>query len=173
MKIKPKIRIPYTLSAFTFFYRYLFSKRANSVVRKVSFICFLGLVISIGSLLIVFNVMGGLGQAIKERFLETEPHIIISLEKTQDKDLATKRKEPKSDEKIIPDGYIQEQKKKIKKILKSKGLDSEVTSLSFFESVDLVIRTPKGVFSGAVARGYDSHWLESFLQKIRGELVLS
>ena len=150
------------LSAFTFFYRYLFSKRANSVVRRVSFICLLGLVISIGSLLIVFNVMGGLGQAIKERFLETEPHIIISLEKQQEEGAFS-----------FPEGYIQTQKKKIKKTLKSEGLDSEVTSLSFFESVDIVIRTPKGVFSGAVARGYDSHWLESFLQKIRGDFILS
>ena len=151
-----------SLSAFTFFYRYLFSKRANSVVRRVSFICFLGLVISIGSLLIVFNVMGGLGQAIKERFLATEPHIIISLRKSSNEENAH-----------FTDEFVQRQKHKIEKILQSDGLDSGVISLYFFESVDMVIRTPKGVFSGAVARGYDSAWLESFLHKIRGELILS
>lgn len=123
--------------------------------------------------------MGGLGQAIKERFLETEPHIIISLEKKkQDKENISFTDEfvPigfENSGKIIPEGDIQEQKKKIQKILKSEDLDSKVISLSFFESVDIVIRTPKGVFSGAVARGYDSYWLESFLQKIRGDFILS
>ncbi len=143
-----------SLSSFTFFYRYLFSKRANSIIRKVSFICFLGLIISIGSLLIVFNVMGGLGQSIKERFLATEPHVIVSFEHDSSP------------------GFVQNQKDKIKNTLKSSGLDSEVSAFYFFESIDMVIRTQKGVFSGAVAKGYDSSYLDSFLQRMHGETAL-
>lgn len=143
-----------SLSSFTFFYRYLFSKRANSIIRRVSFVCFLGLIISIGSLLIVFNVMGGLGQSIKERFLATEPHVIVSFE---------------SDSSA---GFVQNQKNKIEKTLKSSGLDSGVSAFYFFESIDMVIRTQKGVFSGAVAKGYDSSYLDGFLQRMYGETAL-
>ena len=138
-----------SLSAFRFFYRCLFSKKANSVIRRVSFICFFGLTISIGSLLIVFNVMGGLGHSIKEQFLKTEPHIIVSL------------KEPST---------AQAQKEKIQRILTDKGLSDGVVLLNFFESVDIVIRTGKGAFSGAVAKGYDS--LKNFLRKTDEDLVI-
>ena len=143
-----------SLSSFTFFYRYLFSKRANSIVRRVSFICFLGLIISIGSLLIVFNVMGGLGQSVKERFLATEPHVIVSFEHSSSPD------------------FIQNQKDKVKELLGSSGLDSGVSSFYFFESIDMVIRTQNGVFSGAVAKGYSSSYLEDFLRRMQGETVL-
>ncbi len=144
-----------SLSSFTFFYRYLFSKRANSVIRRVSFICFLGLMISIGSLLIVLNVMGGLGQSIKDQFLATEPHVIVSLEKNSDSH------------------FIQNQKDKIEKILKKNNLDTGISSFYFFENVDIVIRTSKGIFSGAVAKGYDSYHLKNFLRKTQGTLMLS
>lgn len=143
-----------SLSSLTFFYRYLFSKRASSIIRRVSFICFLGLVISIGSLLIVFNVMGGLGQSIKERFLATEPHVIVSFEKN-----ATSE-------------FIQNQKNKIRKVFKASDLDTGVSAFYFFESVDVVIRTQKGIFSGAVAKGYYSSYLEGFLRRLQGEVIL-
>ena len=145
----------HSISSFTFFYRYLFSKKANSVVRRVSIICFLGLTVSIGSLLIVFNVMGGLGRAIEERFLATEPHVIISFEN------------------IDSPEFIKEQKNKIQTILEKEQLNKGVSDFYFFETVDLVIRTSGGAFSGAVARGYDSLYLENFLKSVNSELKLS
>lgn len=144
-----------SISSFTFFYRYLFSKKANSVVRRVSIICFLGLTVSIGSLLIVFNVMGGLGRAIEERFLATEPHVIISFEN------------------INSPQFIKEQKNKIQETLRKNELNKGVSDFYFFETVDLVIRTTDGAFSGAVARGYDSLYLEKFLKSVNSELKLS
>lgn len=139
------------LSSLTFFYRYLFSKRANSVIKRVSFICFLGLVISIGSLLIIFNIMGGLGQSIKDRFLKTEPHIIIDLKKN------------------FSNSFVQEKKNKILEALKSAKLDSGISSFYFFESVDLVVRAEKGVFAGVVARGYSTIHLKKFLRSLQGD----
>ena len=136
-----------SLSSFTFFYRYLFSKRASSIIRRVSFICFLGLVISIGSLLIVFNVMGGLGQSIKERFLATEPHVIVSFE-----------------HKSSPD-FIQNQKNKIKKILESSNLDSEVSSFYFFESIDMVIRNQNRSFFRSCSQRLQFFLLRGFFTK--------
>ena len=145
----------HSISSFAFFYRYLFSRKANSVVRRVSIICFLGLTVSIGSLLIVFNVMGGLGRAIEERFLATEPHVIISFEN------------------IDSPQFIEEQKNKIQNVLQKNELDKGVSDFYFFETVDLVIRTSDGAFSGAVARGYDSLYLEKFLKSVNSELELS
>ena len=98
--------------------------------------------------------MGGLGQAIKERFLATEPHVIVSFKGTSSSD------------------FIQGQKSRIEEILKSSGLDVGVSSFYFFENIDMVIRTPKGVFAGAIAKGYNSVYLEDFVRRMQGETLL-
>ena len=95
--------------------------------------------------------MGGLGQSIKDRFLETEPHIIISLKNNSSS------------------SFIQEQKVKIKEVLRLSKLEKEISDFYFFESVDLVLRAGKGAFAGAVARGYSSARLKDFLKNIRRE----
>ena len=138
----------YNLSVFTVFRRFLFSKRANAVIRRVSFICLLGLIVSVGSLVVVFNVMGGLGQSIKDSFLKSEPHIIISFNNK------------------FSDSFIEKQKHKIKDLLQSAHLSEGVENFYFFETVDLVLRTDGGFFSGAMARGYDKKNLETILKNI-------
>ena len=138
----------YHLSVFTVFRRFLFSKRSNAVIRRVSFICLLGLVVSIGALVVVFNVMGGLGQSIKDSFLKTEPHIIISFDNP------------------FSNSFVEEQESKIKSLLQSADLSEGVLKFYFFETVDLVLRTDKGSFSGAMARGYDTKNLEMILMGI-------
>ena len=126
------------LSSVVFFKRYLFSKRANAVIRRVSLICFLGLTVSLASLLIVFNVMGGLGGAIKEQFLKTAPHITILIDKKP----------------------ISVQRERILNLLKLKGLQEELNSLDFFESGDVLVRTQKGRFSGAIAQSLNKNHKE-------------
>ena len=123
------------ISSFVFFRRYLFSKRANAVIKRVSLICFLGLTVSLGSLLIVFNVMGGLGQAIKDQFLKNTAHVTIFLEKKP----------------------VAFQRQKIISLLESKGLKEGVDSLNFFESQDVLVRTKSGLFSGAIARSFNQN----------------
>ena len=98
--------------------------------------------------------MGGLGQSIKDRFLATEPHIIISFEEN------------------TSSHFIQEQKKKINNVLTSADLDLGISDFYFFETVDVILRTSEGAFSGAVARGYDPLYLRKFLQKIDSETFL-
>ena len=132
------------LSPWTFFYRCLLSKRSNSVIKRVSIICLLGLMVSFASLIVVFSVMDGLGQSIKEKFLAAEPHIIISLKESSSQ-------------------FIQEQNKKIEQILKGSGIYSEISDFYFFETTELVIRTSEGAFSGAIAKGYDSNRFKQFL----------
>ena len=131
------------LSVFVVFRRFLFSKRANAVIRRVSFVCLLGLVVSIGALVVIFNVMGGLGKSITENFLKTEPHIIISFNNK------------------FSDKYAREQKNKILKLLNQKGLAEGVLDFYFFETIDLVVRTDRGLFSGAAAKGYSTAHLSS------------
>lgn len=138
----------YQLSVFTVFKRFLFSKRSNAVIRRVSFICLLGLVVSIGALVVVFNVMGGLGQSIKDSFLKTEPHIIISFDNS------------------FSDSFVEKQESRIKNLLQANDLSEGVLKFYFFETVDLVLRTDKGSFSGAMARGYDAKNLEMILMGI-------
>ncbi len=143
----------HSLSSFSFFFRYLFSKRSNSVVRRVAFVCLLGLIVSVGSLVIVLNVMGGLGRSIKKQFLAAEPHIIITLEKN-----------PSSQ-------FVRKQKETIQNTLRSSGLQSGVKEFYFFETLDVVVRTEQGIFSGAVARGYDSQQLKKFLMRNQLEKI--
>ncbi len=132
------------LSSFVFFRHCLFSKRANAVIKKVSLICFLGLTVSMASLLIVFNVMGGLGQAIKAQFLKTEPHITVFLN--------TKP--------------LQDQKEKIISLLKSSNLMGGLEGLDFFESGDVVVQTRRGAFAGAQARSLSQAGWSRFLSRI-------
>ena len=138
-----------SLSSFTFFYRYLFSKRANSVVRKVALTCLFGLMISIGSLLIVFNVMGGLGSAITERFLAEEPHLVVTFD--QNKKITKKE--------------IEDVLKTVTNKKKDKNKSTAISGVYFFESVDVVIRSAEGGFSGASAKGYDLDRFKKFFQK--------
>ena len=132
------------LSALVFFQCYLFSKRANAVIKRVSLICFLGLTVSMASLLIVFNVMGGLGQAIKEQFLKTEPHITVFLDKKP----------------------VQDQKEKIISYLRTNNLMGGLDSLDFFESGDVVIQTMQGLFAGAQARSLSPAHRDRLLARI-------
>ena len=69
--------------------------------------------------------------------------------------------------------FIKEQKNKIQTTLQKDELDKGVSDFYFFETVDLVIRTSDGAFSGAVARGYDSLYLEKFLKSVDSDLKLS
>jgi len=128
-----------------FFYKCLFSRRSNAVVRRVSWICLLGLIISIASLVIIFNVMGGLGKSIREQFLSEEPHVVLTLASSSNP---------------------VEQENKINNILQSQKLDQGISDFYFFETVDVVIQTSEGVFSGAVARGYDAEHLKSLLSSM-------
>ena len=136
-----------TLSPWVFFYRCLLSKRSNAVIKRVSIICLLGLMISFASLIVVFSVMDGLGQSIKDNFLATEPHIIIQLKKSSPH-------------------WIKQQNQKIEDILNSSNMYSGVSDLYFFETIELVIKTSEGAFSGAVAKGYDSNNFKKFLGTI-------
>ncbi len=145
-------------SVITFFTRCLFSKRSNAVIRRVSIICLLGLIVSTGSLIVIFSVMGGLGQTIRDKFLASEPHVIITWKSSTQPDL-------------LGTNLIEKKKNKIQHILQTTGLDTGVAGFYFFETTDLVVKTADGVFSGAIARGYEPEYLKFFLTTLRSNKV--
>lgn len=56
--------------------RYLLSSRGSTLL--VSFIAFLGVVLSVGALLLTMGVFAGFQQALREKILSASPHIIVS-----------------------------------------------------------------------------------------------
>ena len=50
------------------------------MIRVVSWICLTGIAVSVSALMLIINVMGGFGQAIKERLLSKEAHLLLHFE---------------------------------------------------------------------------------------------
>lgn len=57
--------------------KFLFSKRSDSLIRIISWVCLCGVTIGIAAMIVVMSVMNGLNQNIHKRLLSTEPHILI------------------------------------------------------------------------------------------------
>ena len=55
----------------------MFSKRAQSVVRRISWITLLALVVSTACLVVVLSVMNALNQNVHKRSLALEPHLVV------------------------------------------------------------------------------------------------
>ena len=135
------------LSPLPFFQRCLLSKRSNATVKRVSVVCLFGLVVSFGSLVIVFSIMDGLGFSIKEKFLNHEPHITVFLDPTQS-----------------PSPLVHQNK--ILKILNNKNLPSSLKDFYFFETVDVILRSKEGRFAGAVAKGFNPLQFQKMLHSL-------
>jgi lipoprotein-releasing system permease protein len=69
--------------SFEFFYRFLLSKRAGSLVKSIARICIVGVWLGVTSLIVVVSVMNGFNQSIQERLLEVEPHLNLQFKNKQ------------------------------------------------------------------------------------------
>lgn len=118
-----------------FFWRFLFSKRAGSVVRRISWLSFAALTISIAALIIVISVMTALNRNMRSRLLAVEPHLVIE---------AT---EGAKWDKLFDE-------------IKNKNVIPTDWKAYPFESQDVIIRTVEGRFRGALARGVTVDGLE-------------
>lgn len=65
----------------TFLKSYLFSKRANSHIKKMSWISLTGIILGTFSLIVVLSIMSGLNKATEDRLLNHEPHMVVEGEK--------------------------------------------------------------------------------------------
>lgn len=126
----------------TFFRHYLFSRRAGALVRKISWLCIIGVSVGVSALIIVMSVMKGLNARSNERLLSIEPHLVItptagqSLKDIENSELAE---------------YLKKQGHRV----------------HAFESQDVILRTGRGLFRGAVARGVSEESLDFILKEIR------
>lgn len=118
-----------------FFWRFLFSKRAGSVVRRISWLSFAALTLSVAALILVLSVMTALNRNMQKRLLAVEPHLVLEI----------------SDSKVSA-GVMKE-------IESRKVLDPSWKAYPF-ESQDVILRTVEGRFRGAQARGVTPDGLE-------------
>lgn len=124
-----------------FFWRFLFSKRAGSIVRKISWLSSLALTVSIASLIVVMSVMKALNTNIRTRLLAVEPHLVI--ESTDNAKWPATEAEIQKRQVLAPDWKIFP-----------------------FELQDVILRTPEGRFRGAVARGLTPESLDFIMGEV-------
>ncbi len=75
---------------FSFLKAYLFSKQANSHIKKMAWISLFGIILGTFSLIVVLSVMSGLNKSTEERLLNYEPHLVIeNINKNFEKEIKT------------------------------------------------------------------------------------
>ena len=126
----------------SFFFNYILSSRAGSLIRSVSIVCIFGLIVSAASLIVVINVMSGFGSALKNRLLSHEPHLVIYNSSAKPANLVNA----------------------VKNVFIQNHLQEDVRLIRFFETQDVILKNSKGNFVGAVARGYPSKDLKALTQ---------
>jgi lipoprotein-releasing system permease protein len=127
-----------------FFRKFLFSKNAGSVTKAIAWLSLLGIGVSTMAMVVVTSVMGGFGNAIEDRLINFEPHLIIK-SKTEDSRLV---------------------KNELTDL--SEDLNKKFKLNAFlFDQEQVVLRTPAGNYSGAVAKGLEEKSLQHFLEASR------
>ncbi len=124
-----------------FFKHYLLSKRAGALIRVISWLCIVGIMVGVMSLLVVISVMNGFNDQMRGRLFGLQPHLTII---------------PSGDEQFSADGLLEFARK-------NKIAVEEVAEV---DSRDVIIRTLDGSFSGAVAKGLDEASLDSFYRRV-------
>ena len=125
--------------SFYFLKHYLFSRRANSVVKVISYISLLTIAAAFFVFLLVLSVMNGLRQSSVKRYLQAEPHLEVVVR-------------PKQNRKTI---------RRLEQVLK----DSNVQSYHIFQSQDLILKNSEGLLSGVKAMGLKRENLVNFFSK--------
>lgn len=127
-----------------FFKKFLFSKNAGSVTKAIAWLSLLGIGVSTMAMVVVTSVMGGFGNAIEERLINFEPHIIV---KSKNKDARLEK------------NHLLELSDELKKKYKLNAF--------LFDQEQVVLRTPSGHYSGAIARGLEEKSLQHFVEASR------
>lgn len=125
-----------------FLLRFLFSKRSGAVIRRISWLTFGGLTVSVGSLILVLSVMKALNLRIQERTLAAEPHLWVEV--------------PGVTKSALLDSHPV-----LQKIRSHPEWKAHVQ-----ETQDVILRTLDGRFQGAMARGFSPDGLVLVLGQI-------
>ena len=125
-----------------FFFKYLFSRAAGSLIRTISWIGLLGVATGVMSMVVVLSIMNGLGQNMKQKLLAVEPHLIFRTQTEAQQD----------------------------QLLKKFALESDADAF-FFEEQDVLIRTSDGFYEGAIAKGMHPDPLIKTIQLIQQQEI--
>jgi len=134
----------------SFLKAYLFSKRANSHIKKMAWISLIGIVLGTFSLIVVLSIMSGLNRSTEDRLLRHEPHVVFESALELSGEIQSEQKF-----KLRADTFFETN------ALKSFRQEHVLKNYSF-ERQDLLIRTNEGFFNGAEALGIDK---QALLQK--------
>jgi lipoprotein-releasing system permease protein len=122
-----------------FFRKYLFSSKSGAVVKKISWLSWIGMSFSFASLILVLSVMTALNHNIETKTLTVEPHLVVALPEVSDA-----------------------------RVLEIHPVASRLRDLgakvSGFEHQDVILRTMDGHFRGAQVRGLSQDSLGELLK---------
>lgn len=121
---------------FELFKAYFFSKKTGSSVKIMSWLSLIGTAIGVFGLVMVLSVMSGFNENIKDRLLAYEPHLVVYTNKDQKVEL----------EDLLSSEY-------------------KILDVLDFESKDVIIRTPNGLFQGASARGLSKERMQTLVRE--------
>lgn len=127
---------------FYFFKRFIFSPRAGSLIRRISWLSLVAITVSVSAFLIVLFVMNGMNESIQKRIMSLEPHLVIQ------KKGALKEFDIQNEEIF----------KKIKTL--------DRPQFATYENQDVILRTIDGQFRGAIARGITKDRFESLILQL-------
>ncbi|MBX3039906.1 MAG: ABC transporter permease [Bdellovibrionaceae bacterium] len=116
------------------------SRRAGSLVRRISMLSTAAIFVSVTAFLVVLFVMKGMNRSIEKRVLALEPHLVLELEP-----------EASGEAREFVDQTLQR----------------EDLKTSRYESQDVILRSLDGQFQGAVARGLDTQGLREFWTEVQ------
>ncbi len=134
-----------------FFKKFLFSVKAQALIRRISWISLATLSLSVASLIIVISVMTALNKNIRERLWSVEPHLTVEFS-----------------------GLTESQQIELHPLTKKLQTMNEDVSFYALESQDVIVRTLDGHFRGAIAKGLNEAGLNKVvrLPLAKDEVVL-
>ena len=127
---------------FEFLLRFLFSKRAGAVIRRISWLTLTGLTLSVAALILVLSVMKALNLRIQDRTLAAEPHLWVEVPGTQKVEVLESHP--------------------VMQLIRS----HPTWRAHLQETQDVILRSQDGRFQGALARGLSKEGLEMVLKQI-------
>lgn len=122
---------------------YFLSRTAHSMIRRIAWISLVSLSLSVGSMIIILSVMNSLNERVQGRLLNSEPHLMISVDKD--------------------DSGLTDIKKELESVLNLKTIEKHI----MVSRQDIILRNWNGRFHGATAMGLNSEDLQWFLDKVQ------
>lgn len=138
------------MTSFVFF-RYLFSSKSGALIKSISWICIVGVAVSVFAMIMILSIMNGFNDQIFQRILRSESHIVIDLKK------ANQSFEKVQDQ--VTELYSQQ------KNLPKASLNQY---WHIFEShyQDVIVKTVDSLFSGAKAIGLSQEEFRDLMKRL-------